>query len=213
MALDTFLLELWESGRVSVSSTQSPSDEEIARAESALAEHEVAVRLNLSGAAPPYSRPAALWGAQLLYRACQLYVDRNTGEDHLREALPTDSPFEANPATHYCVDLALRYLPDVARLVRRANAEDPLLARLTDLGRQWPLSSVGMPDTTPTSLDSLADDHCLLAVYVDRIIATGDRARLVDPRVAAAVQCALGMLSQLAPALAADLTTPPGQTP
>ena len=62
-------------------------------------------------------------------------------------------------------------------------------------------------------LDSLADDHCLLAVYVDRIIATGDRARLVDPRVAAAVQCALGMLSQLAPALAADLTTPPGQTP
>lgn len=213
MTLATFLHELWDTGRVSVPLAAPLSSEEIARAEVALAEHEREQRGNFPDSVPPFSPPAALWGATLLYRACQLLVDRTADAEQVRGALSTNASFALLPATHYSIDLSLRYLPDVARLARRANADDPLLAELATVGRQWPLASVGMPDTSPASLEGIVDDRCLLTIYADRIIATGDQTRLVDSRVATAVQWALGMHSQLAPGLAHALTTSAGQIP
>ena len=57
---------------------------------------------------------------------------------------------------------------------------------------EWPLSSVGLPNVTPKSIEPIIRHPCLLGIYRDRIIARQDRSRLGDPRVDEAVKQAIG---------------------
>jgi len=96
------------------------------------------------------------------------------------------------------VDLTFRYLPDLAKLARSASERDPLLAHIVRWAVDWPLSSVGMVGIGPVQIDNLAKDRCLLKLYVDRVIARGDKSRLCDPRVREAAQQAIGLFPELA---------------
>ena len=78
------------------------------------------------------------------------------------------------------------------RLARSGAENDPLLAFLRQWAADWPLSSVGLPDVTPKSIEPIVQHACLLGIYRDRIIARKDRSRLGDPRVNEAVQQAEG---------------------
>jgi hypothetical protein len=107
----------------------------------------------------------------------------------------------------------MRFLPDLLRFARVAHEHehDPLVARLVDWARRWPLSSVGTQVTGNLDVNDIVADNCLLTLYVDRIIATADTLRLSDPRVADAARRALGLFPSLAPAIAAALDPPPTQ--
>ncbi|MBM4077860.1 MAG: hypothetical protein FJ267_19700 [Planctomycetes bacterium] len=83
----------------------------------------------------------------------------------------------------YSVDLVFRFLPDLVRIVKGMNSSDPLLERLKEWGRQWPLSSVSIPDLLVTEIEPILADRCLSQLYADRIIESGSTDRLNDPRV------------------------------
>ena len=99
------------------------------------------------------------------------------------------------------MDLSLRFLPDVMRMARAANAQDPLVEYLLAWAADWPLSSVGITGVNAGSIDPFIDDASLRALYVDRIIAANDQSRLADARAADAVRAALGGFRELSPAI------------
>jgi hypothetical protein len=102
------------------------------------------------------------------------------------------SPSYQAASLHYSVDLIFRFLPDLMRLARSDAENDPLLAYLRQWAVAWPLSSVGIPDVTPASIEPIVNHRCLMNMYRDRIIARKDRSRRGDPRIEEAVAQAVG---------------------
>lgn len=225
MSLSTFVCELFETGRVRVASPGLLPDDPPADANSSgtftsstdsrdadsrevddrLVAFERDYRRELPGEAPAFSLAAARWGTRMLFHVCQFLVHRDADAKLVSETLSAACPEPANPTTHYSVDLALRFLPDAARLARGVNPSDPLVEQLQLLARHWPLSSVGMRDVEPVSLAGIVEHPCLLAMVVDRVIAARDTARLTDARIRMAVQAAIGLHEDLAPEIAAAL--------
>lgn len=207
VTLSQFLEQLFEESRVTVSSPEPLSADETRAADATLAALEAVYRLDLPGEAPPLVPAAARWAATSLFQACQFVAFRNAGEEMIAAALGTPKPTEAAihaqknglggpscnaAALHYSVDLTFRFLPDLTRLARSDAENDPLLGYLRQWASDWPLSSVGLADVTPSSIEPIANHPCLLGMYCDRIIARKDRSRLGDPRVNEAVQQAVG---------------------
>ena len=62
-----------------------------------------------------------------------------------------------------------------------------------------------MAEVGPVDPGAVAQHLALLALYVDRVIATRDVSRLADARVRDGVRRALGLHTELAPQLAAAL--------
>jgi hypothetical protein len=208
MADREFIQGLFESGRVSVCPPSGFTSESDVAIDDTLVSFERNYRLDLPGEPPTFSLAAARWGAITLLNACQLLVYRDLDADQVAALLTVPCPEPPNASTSYSVDLVLRFLPDVARHAAGANREDPLVAQIRKLGNQWPLSSVGIAAIEPTSLEEIVAQPCLLAMYVDRVIATHDVARLTNRSIRTAVQAAIGLHSELAPELASALLTP-----
>jgi hypothetical protein len=78
------------------------------------------------------------------------------------------------------------------RLARSDAENDPLLNYLRQWAAAWPLSSVGMPDIAPSSIEPIVSHPCLMRIYRDRVLARNDRSRRGDPRVEEDVRQALG---------------------
>jgi hypothetical protein len=219
--LCAFLEFLFETGRVTVSDvsdgeTPAGTDPtEWPETAGCLARFEATWRTGLAFDAPGLDLPAAVWGAVVLHRAVQCLVFRDRGPEEVAAALSAPGPEPPSPAVVYSVvysvDLALRFLPDVGRLARAAAPDDPLVSRLLALGRDWPLSSVGVAGVDGVSVESFIDDRCLRALYVDRVLGTEDVGRLRDARVREAARAALGEFADLSPRVAAALATSPGE--
>jgi hypothetical protein len=206
VTLSQFLQRLFEDGRVMVSAPEPVDKEELRAAEPTLAALEAVYRLDLPGEAPPLLPATARWAAMSMFHACQFVAYRDADEEMVAAALSSPLPAaDAAPrnedgpgclsyqaALHYSVDLTLRFLPDLLRLARSNAENDPLLGYLRQWAIAWPLSSVGLPDVTPDSIEPIVNHPCLLKMYGDRIIARKDRSRLGDPRVNQVVQQALG---------------------
>lgn len=205
--LPEFLTELFEHGRVHVMRPAADWEEaELQRADAILAAREEHIRREFPGEAPAWRPAAARWAAVMFYRACQLTMHRELLVEAL---LAARAPFaepaareKCLPETHYSVDLAFAFLPDLLRLVRHQSRQDPLVERVVQWARDWPLSSVGMKEIVPQRVEVLFAHAGLLRCYVDRVIARGDTGRLDPPPVRAAVRQALGMYGTLAPEIA-----------
>jgi hypothetical protein len=196
-----FVDALLENGRVRVSASRAaPAD--LGAAVAAL-DHEVRPELAFDGP-PALDVPVAAWALTILYRGCQSLVYRDIDADAVRDALSHPCPAaEPSPSVCYSADLAFRYLPDLLSLARGVARDDPLVTGLTELARQWPLSSVGVKGLGPVDVSPFVEHPALLQLYVDRIIERGDRSRLTDVRIIEAVRAALGVHHDLAPAIAA----------
>jgi hypothetical protein len=192
VTLGQFLERLFEDGRVMVSAPEPVPAEELRAAEGTLAALEAVYRLDLPGEPPPLAPAAARWAAVSLFHVCQFVAYRNAGEEMMAAALGAPVPAAEAASLHYSVDLTFRFLPDLMRLARSDAENDPLLGYLRQWAVDWPLSSVGLPDVTPKSIEPVVNHRCLLNVYCDRIIARKDRSRLGDPRVEEAVKQAVG---------------------
>ncbi len=202
-----FLNGLIVDGRVRVSAVEVDDDDSAAVERSVRAVDAVA-RAESAGDAPPLSVAAATWALRLVEAGCRFLVYRAYDADAIAAALSHPCPEPAGPAACYSADLFLRHLPDLVRLARGLAADEPLVARLMAVARQWPLSSVGLPVPADAALDvrSFAGHPALLQLYVDRVLARGDAGRLASSTVRRAVRRALGgHAGDLAPALAAAL--------
>lgn len=192
VTLSQFLRNLFEEGRVVVSGPEPMPADELSAAETTLAALEAVYRLDLPGDAPPLAPVAARWAAVSLFHACQFVAFRDADEEMMAAALGSRVPAAEAASLHYSVDLSFRFLPDLMRLARSNAENDPLLGHLRQWAVAWPLSSVGIPDVTPSSIEPIANHPCLLNIYCDRIIARKDRSRLGDPRIESVVQQAMG---------------------
>ena len=207
MSLGSFLVELFEHGRVRVDERAVANRDDLTAADLILRERDAAIRLEFPGDAPGYEPEVALWGAVRFHQACRFAVYREVPAEAIDAAFAEPAPIAAPAARYYLVDLTHRFLPDLARLVRTAAAADPLGDHLRTWARQWPLSSVGMSGVEFDPREPAWEHRGLLRYYVDRIVAAGDVARLADPRVRRELRRVLGEHEDLAPTLAKALTT------
>lgn len=199
--LSAFVQSLWSGGDLVLSTNIAPTDEDVKAGMQALQTIERDYRQGLPGEVPAVSRAAAEWALVGLYRACQFLVYRELPEELLRADLGRPCPETPSPIVCYSVDLSFRFLPELVRFARAASSSDPLVECLKAWACDWPLSSVGIPDVPPKSIDAFIEDSSLRTLYVDRILATNDRTRLTDARVAEVVRTALGGFRELSPAI------------
>ena len=204
MTLRDFLSRLPADGLAIVTSEEKlePDDgwREVVR------EWDAVQRRELAFTAPELSLAAAEWAAVRLYRGCQSLICRDVAPDDLRRFFSEPCPEPPNAAaTVYSADLVFRFLPDLVKLAQRIERGDPLVLELTKLARDWPLSSAGIADVGEVDATPLLAHPSLRQLYVDRILATGDVARLKDPAVRQAAQSSLGIFPALAPTIAAAL--------
>lgn len=200
MGLAEFLTSLFDSGRISLPSPIPLDEEELRAADGAIEEFEQQYRWEMPGRPPAFSSTAARWAAVRFFRACQFTVFRDVDAGVLNSELLGEGE-DRSASGHYSVDLTFRFLPDLMKLASSASGSDPLLDHLRRWGRQWPLSSIGISGIEPENLDAIAADSSLLQLYADRVISTGDKPRLSDARVQAAVDASLGMYRELAAGL------------
>lgn len=212
MPLLRFLRQLFDHGRVTVEPEANPGVDADALNE-LLSEFDALYRRQLPGEMPHLNLQAAGYAAATLYRGAQLLAYRELGAADIAAALhggPPPGQGTDSAAEQYSVDLCLRFLPDLVRLVRAASQADPLVARLFQLGSCWPLSSVGisgvtLDDTSRRRIDELSTHPGLWRLYVDRVLLTGDAARLAHDKTKYAAQAAVGAYPQLAGKLAESL--------
>lgn len=200
MDLGEFVVRLQGSGMVVVG---PPTSEPLpGRVDATLREIDLAVKLDAPAGLPALDLDAARWAVALLYQACTLLAHRELGVEEIARRLAVPCPGDvALPATHYSVDLVLRHLPQLIDLARGVAPSDPLHEWMRRLAAAWPLSSVGVEDLPEVDASPLLPNDGLRRFYVDRLLRCGDGTRMRDPRVALAVQAAIGEHTDLARAL------------
>lgn len=162
-------------------------------------------RSELAFTAPELSLTAAGWAAVLMYRGCQALICRGVSPTDLARFFGDRCPESVPASAAYSVDLLFRFLPDLVKLAQQVARGDPLVVELLKLARAWPLSSVGIADVGDVDAAPLLENPSLRQLYVDRIVAAGDTARLKDSAVRKAVQSSLGVFPELAPLMASTI--------
>ena len=205
MSIPSFLRQLQETGRVRVAQPGAEITAQPSEVTAVIEELDLAARLSFPGEAPPLSLEWAGRGAAVLYRACQAFAFRDVSAEAVEQGVALPRPADATAATHYSVDLALRYLPDLFQLARGLSPSDPLVTAIVRLGRDWPVSSVGIPGLEGVQLGEIQEHAGLLRLYVDRILEREDTSRLDNERVREAVKEALGAHISLCPEVGAAI--------
>lgn len=205
MASD-FFRQLYADGRVRLQSGEPASADEIRDAAAWLMTAEQDARQHLPDDPPPVDAGALEWAARMFYGAAQMAVFRHLGPDELKERL--DEPLNTDrvtPSVAYSVDVVFRFLPDLIRIVKGMNPEDPLLEILTEWAKQWPLSSVGVKGIEECDVEPVLRDRCLSLMYADRILKAEDTSRLDHPDIAEIIRGIIGAYPELCPAVAGCL--------
>ena len=200
--LQIFIQNLIDGDQIRVGDPQPITEDEKRCAATLLAEFEQQYRLVLPGEPPDFDIKAAVWSAVSFYTAASLVVHRDQGQEVIDVLLDSASPERTKAATHYSVDLTMRFLPDLLKLAKSAATDDPLVMWRMDWARAWPLSSVGIEIGGQCVATPLRTSPMLMRLYADRVIASGDRSRLDDPALVEVVRAAIGNYPDLCPQLA-----------
>ena len=204
---------LFVDGVVRVEGDEPAREDEIDAAADWAKEAELAIREHQLLGPPVVDRTALKWAIRQFFAAAQLAVFRQLGPDEVATRLGHDFVAEGDAAAViYSVDLVYRFLPDLVRIVKGMNPDDPLLAQLRTWGERWPLSSVGIPGLSVSSIEPILANRCLSMMYVDRIIEAEAVDRLNHPQLQELVRGAIGAYPELSPRLYRFLTTEPETT-
>lgn len=192
MNLYHFISTLHAEGSATVSGDVIPFNENDTREAAVLLQQLHSTdAIQLPGTPPAFDAPAAMWAAVYLYRAVQLVMLRNLGEDVINKLLTTYEG-EHTAAAIYSADLCLRYMKDVLELAKGLAPADPLVVCLKNEAGRWPFSSVGIAIEADPDLNAIMTDTSLKYAYIDRIIETRDLARCNNKEVNDLVEEALG---------------------
>ena len=200
--MHSFLDSLFQTGELEIAAdlTESNGPDDSRTIEATIRRYESLWRMQQPSGLPEFDVAQALKAAKVLESACRAVVYRQIEPVQIELSFhgtglhPSDDPCQ-----HYSVDLLFRFLPQVAERAARVSESDPLLDALRTVGRQWPLSSVGMQGCEPESIPRALHHASLWRMYIDRIISRKDKSRLNIPLVREAVAAAIGPFPQLAP--------------
>lgn len=190
--LEQFIQDIIQQGKVIVDGKITPfSEEDIQLATQRLQAYYDHQQQELTATVPAFHATAAVWAACFLYRAVQLVMLRDLGEEAVNSLL---TPFdgEISPETILSVDLSFRYLPNLMGLAKGLAPEDVLVKRMEQAAILWPFSSVGMKVEGDMHIEVIMNNTCLRRTYIDRIIEARDSKRCNNLQVKEYIQEALG---------------------
>jgi hypothetical protein len=190
--LKQFIQDIIQQGKVVVEGNVTPfTDEDLQAAIQCLHEYYEHQKQELTGTVPAFDAAGAIWAAGFLYRAVQLVMLRNLGEEEVNRLL---TPYDGviSPEAILLVDLSFRYLPNLVGLAKGLAPEDVLVKRLREAAVQWPFSSVGMKVEEDLNIEVIMNNTCVRSAYIDRIITARDIKRCNNPQVNEYIQEALG---------------------
>ena len=190
--LEQFIQDIIQQGKVVVAGQVIPfTQEDVEQATQRLHECYEHQLPELTGPVPAFQPEAAVWAAIFLYRAVQLTMLRNLGEDVVNGLL---TPFNGtvSPETILSVDVSFRYLPNLLTLAKGLAPEDALVKQIQAAAIQWPFSSVGMKVEGNMDVAMILNDACLRRAYIDRIIEARDKNRCDNVLVNEYIKEALG---------------------
>jgi len=147
--------------------------------------------LNIPNTAPTFHSEAALWGAQYIYRAVQMIVLRELGEEEVKKHL-TNCPFEKTPEVIYSIDLTMRYLGDLLNIAKGLAPDDILVTTLKQSALEFPFSSVGLKIKGELDEKIILSHPALKYAYADRIINKKDKSRIQNNNIQELVKELLG---------------------
>lgn len=190
--LHQFIHDILQHGKVTVDGQVAPfTGEDMQAAAQRLQAHYEQQKQELTGTVPAFDAAAAIWAAGFLYRAVQLVMLRDLGEEEVNSLLtPYDGVISAEAILS--VDLSFRYLPNLLGLAKGLAPEDVLVKRLHEAAVQWPFSSVGMQVEAELNIEAIMSNVCARRSYIDRIITARDIKRCKNPQVKEYIQEALG---------------------
>ncbi|MDJ1501396.1 hypothetical protein [Xanthocytophaga agilis] len=194
VTLTDFITDLTQQGNVTVNATIEPFSEiEKQEACQVLEQYYATTLVDIPHTAPAFLPEAALWGAMLIYRACQSILLRHLTESQVRTYL---LPYSGPPSAEaiYSIDLTLRFLPDLMHFAKGLSPDDVLVQLLRNTAQSWPFSSVGVDIEENSDHTTFIRLHpSLKYTYVDRIIQKRDHKRLTHPELYDLVKAALGI--------------------
>jgi MoxR-vWA-beta-propeller ternary system domain bpX4 len=139
--------------------------------------------LNVPNKAPAFNKKAAVWGAKIIYTACQLILYRENKEDELPSLFPAFEN-EINVDTIFSADLCLRFLPQIITETKHIDPDDKLINILEAILKQWHFSSIGYNlKTADLNFEIIFGNECLQKLYVDRVIEKKDTEKATFPVV------------------------------
>ena len=192
MKLAQFILNLFEYGDVTVEdNVQVFSEKDLKDSVRGLEYFYKKDILDIPHIAPPFHPEAALWSAQYIYRAVQMIVLRELGEEEVAKHL-TDSPFEKTPEVIYSVDLTMRYLGDLLNIAKGLAPDDILVKKLKQSAEEFPFSSVGLKVEGELNEKIILSHPALKYAYADRIINKKDKNRIQNNNIRELVKELLG---------------------
>jgi hypothetical protein len=190
--LDQFIQDIIQQGKVTVDGNVAPfSVEDLQAATERLREYYDQQKMELTATVPAFDAAAAIWAAGFLYRAVQLVMLRNLGEDAVNKLL-TSYEDVISPEAILSVDLSFRYLPNLMGLAKGLSPEDVLVKRLREAAVQWPFSSVGIKLEDELNIEPIMNNACVRRSYIDRIVTARDIKRCNNTQVKEYIQEALG---------------------
>ena len=211
--MHSFLESLFGTGELEIAASSSESDaaDDDVPIREAIQSYELLWRMQQPLEPPEFNVAAAMKAATVLRSACEAVVYRRIEADHIEHLIrKTALVSDDDPGQHYSVDLVFHFLPQVAERAARVSESDPLLEILRTVGRQWPLSSVGISGCEPQTIPKALRQPSLWQMYIDRIISRNDKSRLNIPLVREAVAAAIGPFPHLAPEFSSLGCTPRG---
>jgi hypothetical protein len=190
--LEQFIQDIIQQGKVIVTGQVTPfTQEDAQQATQRLHEYYDHQLSELTGQVPAFQPEAAVWAAIYLYRAVQLTVLRELGEDAVNGLLtPFNGP--VSPESILSVDLSFRHLPSLLGLAKGLAPEDALVKQIHAAAIHWPFSSVGMKVEGEMNIDMIMQNACLRRAYIDRIIEARDGSRCNNELVNEYIKEALG---------------------
>jgi hypothetical protein len=192
MQLSTFLSTLFAEGKVVATGGISGFDaDDLRAAEQVLYQFYREDALAMPAQVPDFHAEAACGGAQFIYNAVQLIINRDLDGEIVEQHLNI-LPEPASPEIIYSADLTLRYLPELFSLAKGLSPLDIVVTKLKETAARWPFSSVGIELEGEYLLGNILGHPSLKYAYTDRILTQKDKNRAQHPQVTALISLALG---------------------
>lgn len=148
--------------------------------------------LDLPGPPLSYHPRAAMWGAMMSFRAACFICFRDIAAGTISQLLPDHPlPDEATPEAIFSADLCLRHWPELFRIARARSEDDPLVNAMHRIGRQVPLSALGM-QIAVDPVHPLFRHQGLAQLFAERALERADHACLAIPEIATIIRSKTG---------------------
>lgn len=117
-----------------------------------------------------FDKEAAVWAAKILYHSVQLHLVREDTEKDLKKLIP-EFKGEFTVSSKLSADLSLRFLPQIIISLKNVDANDPLIALLENILKQFHYSGIETElDLENLNWEDELKDKTYRKLYLERIV-------------------------------------------